>query len=348
MRSVPALVAPRPPLARLATGTAIPVPPGTVTATVGAPITSVTTVPTPVAAPVSGAVASGSAVPVVATAGHTLLDHRLEVLVRRQQLEHPGACRLLLRWHDGEHTDAVDALLRLHPQLVTDGGAARQDRAVEHPAWLAGPGGAPGPRAIGGRAGQLDLDADGHGRKPYRRRPGTVTSVPIYALGEQVPDIDQAAYVHPDAVVIGSVRIGPQSSVWPNAVLRGDDGEIRIGARTSIQDGSVLHTTPEQATVVGDECVIGHIVHLEACTIEDRAMVANGAIVLHRVIVRTGAVVGANAVVLSDVEVPEGALAVGAPATIKPGRARLDDILHSVETYVERSERFRRALRRVD
>lgn len=172
--------------------------------------------------------------------------------------------------------------------------------------------------------------------------------MPIYALGDQVPDIDASAYVHPDAVVIGSVSIGPLSSVWPSAVLRGDDGEIRIGARTSIQDGTVVHTTIDDPTVVGDECVIGHIVHLEGCTIENRAMVANGAIVLHRCVVGSGAVVAANAVVLSDVDVPPGALAVGAPATIKPDRARLDDILHAVETYVARADRFRQTMRRVD
>ena len=147
--------------------------------------------------------------------------------------------------------------------------------------------------------------------------------MPVYALGDQVPSIDGTAYVHPDAVVIGSVTIGPQSSIWPNAVLRGDDGEIRIGARTSIQDCSVLHTTVDDPTVVGDECVIGHLVHLEGCIVQDRAMVANGAIVLHRSVVGTGAIVAANAVVLYDVDVPAGALAVGVPATIKPDRARM-------------------------
>jgi carbonic anhydrase/acetyltransferase-like protein (isoleucine patch superfamily) len=172
--------------------------------------------------------------------------------------------------------------------------------------------------------------------------------VTIYALGDQVPDIDGAAFVHPDAVIIGSVRIGPHSSVWPNAVLRGDDGEIRIGSRSSVQDCSVIHCTPEHATVVGDECVIGHIVHLEGCTIEDRAMVANGAIVLHRSVVGTGAVVAANAVVLYDVEIPPGALAAGVPATVKPGRARREDILHGVETYVARAARYRAELRRLD
>lgn len=172
--------------------------------------------------------------------------------------------------------------------------------------------------------------------------------MPIYALGEQVPDIDSEAYIHPDAVIIGSVRIGPLSSVWPSAVLRGDDGEILIGARTSIQDASVLHTTPDDPTTVGDECVIGHIVHLEGCIVKDRAMVANGAIVLHRSVVGTGAIVAANAVVLYDVDVPPGALAVGAPATIKPGRARTEEITKSVAKYVARGHRYRRELRRID
>ncbi len=172
--------------------------------------------------------------------------------------------------------------------------------------------------------------------------------MPIYALGDQQPTIEATAYLHPDAVVIGAVTIGAESSVWPNAVLRGDDGEIRVGARTSIQDCAVLHTTVEDPTVVGDECVIGHIAHLEGCTVKDRAMVANGAIVLHRSVIGTGAIVAANAVVLYDVDVPPGALAVGAPATIKPDRARMEEIANSVAKYVVRAERYRRQLRRID
>ena len=170
----------------------------------------------------------------------------------------------------------------------------------------------------------------------------------IYAFGDQVPEIDDAAYVHPDAVIIGSVVIGPRSSIWPNAVLRGDDGEIRIGSGTSIQDGSVLHTTPVFPTIVGNNCVVGHIVHLEGCTIEDGALVGNGSIVLHQAIVRSGAVVGANAVVLNGMEVPTGALAVGAPAVIKPGKARTADIAIAVQSYVDRAVRFRDQLRRID
>lgn len=172
--------------------------------------------------------------------------------------------------------------------------------------------------------------------------------MPIYALGDQVPSIHPDAYVHPDAVVIGDVTIGAHSSVWPCAVLRGDDGAITIGQRTSVQDGCVVHTTPEHPTTIGDDCVIGHMVHLEACTIEPWCLIGVGSVVLHRVVVSSWAIVAANAVVLNDMVVPSGALAVGTPAVIKEGRARREDIERGVGTYVERAARFRAELRRID
>ena len=172
--------------------------------------------------------------------------------------------------------------------------------------------------------------------------------MPIYALGSQEPTIDTTAFIHPDAVIIGSVFIGPQSSVWPTAVLRGDDGEIRIGARTSIQDGTVVHTTLEWPTTVGNDCLIGNLAHLDACIIEDSAQVSSGAIVLHRARICSGAIVGANSVVLNDTLVPANALAVGSPAIIKENRARSQDIVFGANNYVQRTERFRRELRRID
>jgi carbonic anhydrase/acetyltransferase-like protein (isoleucine patch superfamily) len=172
--------------------------------------------------------------------------------------------------------------------------------------------------------------------------------VPIYALGDLEPTIHPDAFVHPDAVIIGDVRIGADASIWPGAVLRGDDGYISVGDRTSIQDNGVLHTTPEWPTIVGHDCVVGHIVHLEGCTIEPGCLVGNGSIVLHRVVVRSGAIVAANAVVLNDTEVPSGAIAVGVPATIKLGRARQEDIDRGVESYLGRTARYRREMRRID
>ncbi len=172
--------------------------------------------------------------------------------------------------------------------------------------------------------------------------------MPIYALGEFEPTIDSSAFVHPDAVIIGSVTIGALSSVWPGAVLRGDGGDIRIGERTSVQDNAVLHTTPESPTVVGHGCVLGHLIHLEGCTIEDDVLIGNAAMVLHRSVIHSGAIVAANSVVLDDVDVPSGALAVGSPATIRPARADIEMIRNGAIAYVERIEQYRTSLRRLD
>lgn len=170
----------------------------------------------------------------------------------------------------------------------------------------------------------------------------------IYALGDQEPTIATDAFVHPDATVIGSVTIGSQSSVWPGAVLRGDGGEITIGERTSVQDNAVIHTTPFWPTIVGHDCVLGHLIHLEGCTIEDHVLIGNASMVLHRCVVRTGSIVAANAVVLNDTEVPSGAIAVGTPATIKEGRARREDIDLGSQEYVRRAAQYRTQLRRLD
>jgi carbonic anhydrase/acetyltransferase-like protein (isoleucine patch superfamily) len=172
--------------------------------------------------------------------------------------------------------------------------------------------------------------------------------MPIYALGGSEPTIDGSAYVHPDAVIIGDVHIGAGSSIWPCAVLRGDDGTIRIGDRTSIQDGSVLHCTPELPTVVGNEAVIGHMVHLEGCTVEDRALVGNGAVVLHRAVVSSGSLVGSNAVVPGGVVVPPGAMALGVPAKMREGVVDPEAIVQPMLSYVARAERYREQLRRID
>ena len=111
----------------------------------------------------------------------------------------------------------------------------------------------------------------------------------VYALGDVVPKIDADAYVHPDATVIGDVSLGPDATVWPHAVLRGDYGSIVVGARTSVQDGTVIHAGPGFPTVVGNGCVVGHLVHLEGCTLEDECLVGSGAVVLHHARVGPGA-----------------------------------------------------------
>jgi carbonic anhydrase/acetyltransferase-like protein (isoleucine patch superfamily) len=173
--------------------------------------------------------------------------------------------------------------------------------------------------------------------------------VAIYALGDRVPSIHPDAYVHPDATVIGSVTIGAGSTVWPRAVMRGDYGNIVVGQRTSIQDGSVIHVPGMIAdTLIGDDCVIGHLVHMEGCTIEDHCLIGSGSIILHRVVVRRGAVVGANAVVTNGTEVPSGAMALGVPAVIKQGVVPEGHVDLPVSVYVDNGRRYASDLRRID
>lgn len=171
--------------------------------------------------------------------------------------------------------------------------------------------------------------------------------MPVYALGPHTPEIHPDAYVHPDAVVIGQVRVGAEASIWPTAVLRGDDGEIVVGARTSVQDGTIVHATATLDTVIGAECVVGHNAHLEGCVIEDRSLVGSGSVVLHRALVRTGALVGANAVVAAGLEVPSGAMALGVPATLRLDAVAPGTFADAVALYVDRGRRYRRDLRLV-
>lgn len=171
----------------------------------------------------------------------------------------------------------------------------------------------------------------------------------IYAIGDVEPRIDPTAYVHPDAVVIGDVELGPEASVWPTAVLRGDPGGIVVGARTSIQDGTVVHTTPIHPTRVGAGCVIGHLVHLEGCVIGDGALVGSGAIVLNGAVVEDEALVAAGALVSGSMVVPSRAMALGVPATLKLDAVNPElQIQMGMEMYRERGRTYRDQLRRLD
>ena len=172
--------------------------------------------------------------------------------------------------------------------------------------------------------------------------------MPLYAIGEREPTIDPAAFVHPDAVIIGDVTVGPESTIWPGAVLRGDHGAIRVGARTSVQDGAIVHCTSAHDTVIGDNCTIGHRAHLEGCTVEDECLIGSGSVVLHRVVVRTGALVGAQALVTNDTEVPERAMALGVPAKIRPDAVPAGSNARAAEVYVYNAHWYQAELRKLD
>ncbi len=169
----------------------------------------------------------------------------------------------------------------------------------------------------------------------------------LYAIGDRTPTIHPTAFVHPDAVIIGDVTVGAEASIWPTAVLRGDSGCVMVGDQTSVQDGSVVHCTEDLDTLIGARCVIGHKVHLEGCTIEDDSLVGSGSVVLHRAVVRSGALVAAAALVSPGTEVPSGAMAMGVPARIRPDAVPAGVIAHAVATYVANAHRYNAGLRRI-
>jgi carbonic anhydrase/acetyltransferase-like protein (isoleucine patch superfamily) len=172
-------------------------------------------------------------------------------------------------------------------------------------------------------------------------------AVSIYALDDDEPEIDETAYVAPDAVVIGRVTIGPEASVWPGAVLRGDRSYISVGARTSVQDGTVVHCTADYPTVIGDDCVVGHNVHLEGCVIEPGCLLGSGSVILNRAVVGGGSVVAAGAVVPEGFAVPPGSLVAGVPAVIKRSGVDTTRTENSVRAYVANARRHRNGLRRI-
>jgi carbonic anhydrase/acetyltransferase-like protein (isoleucine patch superfamily) len=172
--------------------------------------------------------------------------------------------------------------------------------------------------------------------------------MPIYALGDQVPSISAGAYISPQAVVIGAVEIGDETTIWPGAVLRGDYGTIRVGKRTSVQDGAVLHVTQEFGTDIGSDCVIGHLAHLEGCHVEDACLVGSGSVVLPGAVVRRGALIGAGAVVPPGTQVPARAMALGVPAKLRLDAVAEGAFAENVARYVANGHRYAAQLRRLD
>ena len=172
--------------------------------------------------------------------------------------------------------------------------------------------------------------------------------MPVYALGDVEPFIDPTAWLHPDAVVIGNVTLGAEVSVWPCAVLRGDFGRIEIGARTSVQDGAVIHCADEYPTIIGADCILGHNVYLEGCTIEDGVLVGSACSVLNDVVVGRGAVIAAGAVCTSGTRVPARARARGVPAVIEEDVVEEGRWAFGPERYVEMARRYAAELRVVE
>ena len=152
-----------------------------------------------------------------------------------------------------------------------------------------------------------------------------------------MPRIHPTAYIDDSAQVIGDVEIGEQSSVWMTVVIRGDVHQIRIGRRSNVQDGTIVHVMKDtHATVIGDDVTIGHAAVVHGCTIEDRCLVGMGAILLNGARIGSGSMVAAGTLVVEGMQVPPRSLVMGSPGKVKRGLtdAEVDEIQMYADRYV--------------
>jgi gamma-carbonic anhydrase len=149
------------------------------------------------------------------------------------------------------------------------------------------------------------------------------------------PQIAASAYIDPAAVVIGDVVIGEESSVWPMTVVRGDVNHIRIGKRTNIQDGCVLHVMKDEyPLVLGDEVTVGHSVTLHGCTIRSHVLIGMGAIILNGAVIGENSIIAAGTLLTERTVIPPGSLVMGSPGKIKRALTAIDQV--SIAAYAQR------------
>ncbi len=176
--------------------------------------------------------------------------------------------------------------------------------------------------------------------------------MPIYALDDHAPTLPAADrfWVAPDAHVIGRVILGEDVGVWFGAVIRADNEPIRIGARTNIQEGAMLHTDMGAPMTIGSGCTVGHHAILHGCTLGDNTLIGMGATVLNHARIGANCLVGANALVTEGKEFPDNSLIVGSPA--KAIRTLDDEAIErlrwSAQNYVSNWKRFAKGMRRID
>ena len=155
-----------------------------------------------------------------------------------------------------------------------------------------------------------------------------------------MPRVHASAYIDDSAHVIGDVEIGEESSVWMAVVIRGDVHRIRIGRRTNVQDGTIVHVMRDtHATIVGDEVTIGHAAIIHGCTIGNRCLIGMGAILLNGSRIGAQSIVAAGALVVEGMEVPERSLVMGSPARVK--RPLTDAEVAEIREYADRYVTYR-------
>ncbi|TLS17305.1 MAG: gamma carbonic anhydrase family protein [Betaproteobacteria bacterium] len=166
--------------------------------------------------------------------------------------------------------------------------------------------------------------------------------MPIYKIDQKTPQIAASAWIAPNATVIGDARLGDNVSIWWNAVLRGDNDPIHIGANSNIQDGSVLHTDEGVPMHIGANVTVGHMVMLHGCTVGDNSLIGIGSVILNRAVIGKHSIVGANTLIPEGKVFPDGVLIVGSPGKVvrelsEEEKARLQK---SADHYVDNARRY--------
>ncbi len=162
----------------------------------------------------------------------------------------------------------------------------------------------------------------------------------IRAYRGKWPEIAASAYIDASAVIIGDVAIGEDSSVWPMCVVRGDVNYIRIGKRTNIQDGSVLHVMKEQyPLILGDDVTVGHAVMLHGCTIESKVLIGMRCTILNGAVIGSNCIIAAGTLITERTVIPPGSLVMGSPGKVKRKLTAAD--IETIEMYSERYVKYK-------
>ena len=171
--------------------------------------------------------------------------------------------------------------------------------------------------------------------------------MPIYRLDGKTPVLHPRHFVAPGAMLIGGVELGEDASIWFNAVLRSDSDRICVGARSNVQDGSVLHADPGKPLTLGTNVTVGHMVMLHGCSVGDGSLIGINAVVLNEARIGSGTIIGANALVPEGREIPSGVLVLGSPGKVVRDltQEERDYLLTIADGYVRRAERYRQELR---
>jgi carbonic anhydrase/acetyltransferase-like protein (isoleucine patch superfamily) len=173
--------------------------------------------------------------------------------------------------------------------------------------------------------------------------------MPIYSLADKQPRLNQTAWVAPNAIVIGDVSLGENSSIWWNAVLRGDNDPITIGSNSNIQDGSVLHTDEGVPLSIGDNVTVGHMVMLHGCTVGDGSLIGIGSIILNRAVIGKACIIGANSLIPEGKVIPDRSLVMGSPGKVvrELTDQEVQMLIGSAVHYVNNARRFAEDLQEV-